>query len=182
MVPYERGSFTKDFSCSDWVGEIFVFFFVCLVMGGGRQWDDWSHMEVWLNNITEWSIPDSVTVVVSETDHDSRKMMSLLCTAQTVWNKGLKKHWFPILINYGYGCILTRWTCLWLGTCNIIIRWQIIDFCRSGNNPRRVSLIVVNVYLRGRYLHVFEGVAYLIFKYFSLKIAFVFVSNRQKTI
>ena len=107
-------------------------------------------------------------------------MMSLLCTAQTVWNKGLKKHWFPILINYGYGCILTRWTCLWLGTCNIIIRWQIIDFCRSGNNPRRVRLFVVNVYLRGRYLHVFEGVAYFIFKYFSLKIAFVFVSNRQK--
>ena len=109
-------------------------------------------------------------------------MMSLLCTAQTVWNKGLKKHWFPILpvINYGYGCILTRWTCLWLGTCNIIIRWQIIDFCRSGNNPRRVCLFVVNTYLRGRYLHVFEGVAYFIFKYFSLKIAFVFVSNRQK--
>ena len=93
-----------------------------------------------------------------------------------------KKHWFPILINYGYGCILTKWTCLWLGTCNIIIRWQIIDFCRSGNNPRRVHLFVVNVYLRGRYLHVFEGVAYFIFKYFSLKITFVFVSNGQKTI
>ena len=39
---------------------------------------------------------------------------------------------------------------------------------------------IVNAYLRGRYLHVFEGVAYFIFKYFSLKIAFVFVSNRQK--
>ena len=48
------------------------------------------------------------------------------------------------------------------------------------NNPRRVFLFVVNAYLRGRYLHVFEGVAYFIFKYFSLKIAFVFVSNRQK--
>ena len=43
-----------------------------------------------------------------------------------------------------------------------------------------MCLFVVNAYLRGRYLHVFEGVAYFIFKYFSLKIAFVFVSNRQK--
>ena len=32
--------------------------------------------------------------------------------------------------------------------------------------------------MRGR--HLFKGVAYFIFQYFSLKIAFVFVSNRQK--
>ena len=44
---YEGGSFTKDSSCSDWVGEIFVGFFWSL-MGGGRQWEDWSHMKVWL--------------------------------------------------------------------------------------------------------------------------------------
>ena len=31
----------------------FLCFFFCLVMGGGRQLDDWSHMEVWLNNITD---------------------------------------------------------------------------------------------------------------------------------
>ena len=47
-----------------------------------------------------WSIPDSVTVVVSETDHDARKMMSLLCTAQTVWKKDLKKHWFPMFCSW----------------------------------------------------------------------------------
>ena len=41
-------------------------------------------------------------------------------------------------------------------------------------------MFIVNFYLRGRYLHVFEGVTYFIFKYFSLKIAFVLVSNRQK--
>ena len=38
-------------------------------------------------------------------------IMSLLCTAQTVWNKGLKKHWFPIVAMYGT-CIMGRWTCL----------------------------------------------------------------------
>ena len=47
-----------------------------------------------------WSIPDSVTVVVSETDHDARKMMPLLCTAQTVWKKDLKKHWFPMFCSW----------------------------------------------------------------------------------
>ena len=49
-----------------------------------------------------------------------KQIMSLLCTAQTVWNKGLKKHWFPIVATYGM-CIMGRWTCLWSGTCNIII-------------------------------------------------------------
>ena len=49
-----------------------------------------------------------------------KQIMSLLCTAQTVWNKGLKKHWFPIVAMYGT-CIMGRWTCLWSGTCNIII-------------------------------------------------------------
>ena len=56
------------------------------------------------------------------TDHDTlaKQIMSLLCTAQTVWNKGLKKHWFPIVATYGT-CIMGRWTCLWSGTCSIII-------------------------------------------------------------
>ena len=49
-----------------------------------------------------------------------KQIMSLLCTAQTVWNKGLKKHWFPIVATYGM-CIMGTWTCLWSGTCNIII-------------------------------------------------------------
>ena len=50
-----------------------------------------------------------------------KQMMSLLCTAQTVWNKGLKRHWFPIVATYRT-CIMGRWTCLWSGTCyNIII-------------------------------------------------------------
>ena len=103
----------------------FSWFFWSL-MGGGRQREDWSHMEVWLNKncllhvslmkytrfcncCCQWNWPWCL-----------RKMMSLLCTAQTVWNKGLKKHWFPIVATYGTW-IMGRWTCLWSGTCNIII-------------------------------------------------------------
>ena len=40
-----------------------------------------------------------------------KQLLSILCTAQTVWNTGLKKHWFPIVATYG----------MWSGTCNIII-------------------------------------------------------------
>ena len=102
------------------------------------------------------------------TDHDTlaKQIMSLLCTAQTVWNKGLKKHWFPIVATYGM-CIIGRWTCLWSGTCKIIIimlysiiRWQMIDFCRSGNNPRRGQLIDFQWQAMGMPIcrkHLFEG-------------------------
>ena len=50
-----------------------------------------------------------------------KQLLSILCTAQTVWNTGLKKHWFAIVATYGM-CIMGMWTCLWSGTCNIIIR------------------------------------------------------------
>ena len=104
----------------------FSCFFFWLLMGGVTN-DSWTGTKWRLDSISTvyymyhwWSVPDSVTVVVSEIDHDARKMMSLLCTAQTVWNKGLKKHWFPIVATYGM-CIMGTWTCLWSGTCNIII-------------------------------------------------------------
>ena len=95
-------------------------------MGGRCQWEHMSHMEVWLKYCYYmyhwWSVPHSVTVVVSETDHDARKIMSLLCTAQTVLNKDLKKQCFAIL----------AMGVLWVGehvcagTCNIMLWWQII--------------------------------------------------------
>ena len=47
VAPYERGSFTRDSSCSDSVGKILMVFFF-LLKWGGRQWEDWCHMEVWL--------------------------------------------------------------------------------------------------------------------------------------
>ena len=101
-----------------------------------------------------------------------KQIMSLLCTAQTVWNKGLKKHWFPIVATYGT-CIMGRWTCLWSGTCNIIIilhhkvtndlmnypRWgQLIDFQWQAMG---MPICCIYAYLRGK--HLFEGVAYFIF-------------------
>ena len=119
-------------------------------------------------------------------------MMSILCTAQTVWNKGLKKHWFLIVATYGT-CIMGRWTCLWSGACKIII----ILHHKVTNNLISADLEIIrgggltdfkweaigvpicrNAYMRGR--HLFKGVAYFIFQYFSVKIALVFVSNRQK--
>ena len=108
------------------------------------------------------------------TDHDTlaKQIMSLLCTAQTVWNKGLKKHWFPIVATYGM-CIMGRWTCLWSGTCNIIIilhhkvtndlmnypRWgQLIDFQWQAMG---MPICWIYAYLRGK--HLFEEVNNFIF-------------------
>ena len=117
-------------------------------------------------------------------------MMSLLCTAQTVWNKGLKKHWFPIVVTYGT-CIMGRWTCLWSGTCKIII---IILHHKVTNNLISADLEIIRG--GGGWLtdfkwqaigvpicreRLYEGETLtFIFQYFSLKIAFVFVSSRQK--
>ena len=60
------------------------------------------------------------TTKKSPTMIQGKQIMLILCTAQTVWNKGLNKHWFPIVATYGM-CIMGSWTCLWSGTCNIII-------------------------------------------------------------
>ena len=69
---------------------------------------------LWVVYFVQQTTKKSLTMI------QGKQIMSLLCTAQTVWNKGLKKHWFPIVATYGT-CIMGRWTCLWSGTCNIII-------------------------------------------------------------
>ena len=78
---------------------------------------------LWIVYYIQQTTKKSLTMI------QGKQIMSLLCTAQTVWNKGLKKHWFPVV-----ACIIGRWTCLWSGACNIIIilyyiiRWQMIWF------------------------------------------------------
>ena len=105
-----------------------------------------------------------------------KQIMPILCTAQTVWNKGLKKHWFPIVATYGT-CIMGRWTCLWSGTCSIIIILHHkvtndlisadLEIIPGGGGKLIFSgrqwgcLFVGNTYLRGK--HLFEVVAYFIF-------------------